>query len=131
MAGKIGDAIGQADTHEQLDSTSRHYVLQCALAIYSRSAVHKHLETRRGRDIEGLVAEQVYGPTPGLQPALPTARRDQLDFFTTGRDFDFEGVLNIQHEIQGQIAVGGQHQIAHVEVTSRTDAIVQIAGVQP
>ncbi|MNG32836.1 hypothetical protein D3C84_1189400 [compost metagenome] len=50
-------------------------------------------------------------------------RRHQFHAVAAGGHFDLEGVLDIEFEIEGDHRVTGEHDVAHVEVLSRPNAI--------
>ncbi|MNN98563.1 hypothetical protein D3C81_2179820 [compost metagenome] len=56
---------------------------------------------------------------------LPAAFRFQRHLVATGRQIEFEGVLHVQYEVEGQVAVIGNHQRPEIEITEKADGVVQ------
>ncbi|MNC48457.1 hypothetical protein D3C75_975710 [compost metagenome] len=79
--------------------------------------------------MEALVTEQARGFATAVQPGLPAFLGDQFDPVAAGGDFDFEGVFDVELEVERERRIVGDHDIAHINVLPWPNAIGQRPGV--
>ncbi|MNO92586.1 hypothetical protein D3C76_841670 [compost metagenome] len=122
--------MGQAHTDQQrYGMTGQGFIQRAGLAVLGVLAFQAHLEPRAGGDVERLVAQQTRRLAPLGEPGLPATLGDQLHAIAAGGSFDLKGMPNIQGEIERQLGVIWNHDIAHIKILVRTDRIGNRAPV--
>ncbi|MNF87119.1 hypothetical protein D3C84_695780 [compost metagenome] len=66
-----------------------------------------------------------------MQPALPAASRDQLNFFTAGGNVDFQHMFNVEKKIKNDDVVLRNHHIAQIKILAWPNSKNMLPGVLP